>query len=188
MLLTVYGKTGSGKDYVVDQLVNLMGLKTIVRATTRPIRDSETDGEKYNFISEEDFSKEDFIFSYEFRGWKYGVYKETLKESISSNDIYVIIGDKEMSLDISVFALKSKLSKNLVVMEVEADEAIRHKRLIDRDGKENESETNRRISSDNRDYAEIDFYFPRVSIDNSGNFPIDIMVSAIVQEFSNANI
>lgn len=50
------GKSASGKDSIYHELMKQnMGLKPVVPYTTRPMREGETEGTEYHFISDEDF-------------------------------------------------------------------------------------------------------------------------------------
>lgn len=50
------GKSASGKDSIYHALMNSeLGLKPVVLYTTRPMRDGETEGTTYHFISDEQF-------------------------------------------------------------------------------------------------------------------------------------
>lgn len=53
------GKSSSGKDTIYKKLLEKTGdrFKTIVSYTTRPIRDGETDGVEYHFVTVPEFEK-----------------------------------------------------------------------------------------------------------------------------------
>ena len=54
-IFVVMGKSASGKDTIYKRLLaeESLGLKTIVPYTTRPIRQGETDGVEYFFVTQE---------------------------------------------------------------------------------------------------------------------------------------
>lgn len=89
-MLILLGKTCSGKDTIVNKLVEEYGYKKIVTYTTRPMRDGEVDGATYHFISEEDFLKKHeegfFLETKMFKvangdTWFYGCSKESILNS-----------------------------------------------------------------------------------------------------------
>lgn len=53
MLYVIIGKSSTGKDTIYRRLINdeELKLRTITTYTTRPLREGETDGVEYNFVS-----------------------------------------------------------------------------------------------------------------------------------------
>ena len=67
-MITIYfGKSASGKDYFLKKLIRHK-IQPIISYTTRPIRDNETNGIDYNFVTNKEFK--DLI----------KIYKESYKE------------------------------------------------------------------------------------------------------------
>lgn len=56
MILVLCGKSGSGKDTILKELVK-DGFTPIVTTTTRPMRQSEKQGVEYNFVNNDKFFK-----------------------------------------------------------------------------------------------------------------------------------
>ena len=55
-LFIISGPSGSGKDTVLQELFKKCpDLKFSISSVTRPMREGEREGEKYNFISREKF-------------------------------------------------------------------------------------------------------------------------------------
>ena len=79
-ILILIGKTASGKDKTVSELVSKHGFKKVITYTTRPMRKGEEQDITYHYILEEEFKQkiEDGFFaewkSYntEFGTWYYG--------------------------------------------------------------------------------------------------------------------
>ena len=57
MIITILGKSGSGKSGVFNKAKEKTGLKGLVQYTTRPPRVNEVDGIAYNFIENDEFLK-----------------------------------------------------------------------------------------------------------------------------------
>ena len=57
-MITIMGKTSSGKDTVVNELISKYGFRKCVTYTTRPMRDGEKQDITYHFITEDDFKAE----------------------------------------------------------------------------------------------------------------------------------
>ena len=56
-MLVISGKSATGKDTVVTELVNNYDYNKLITYTTRPMREGERDGIDYHFITVEDFLK-----------------------------------------------------------------------------------------------------------------------------------
>ena len=56
-MVIILGKTCSGKDTIVNKLIDSHGFKKIVTSTTRPMRKGEKQDITYHFLSEEDFKQ-----------------------------------------------------------------------------------------------------------------------------------
>lgn len=74
-LILFLGESGSGKTTVQRELEK-RGVKKVVTYTTRPMREGETDGVDYHFITEERFREMvdngEFAEHASYRGWHYG--------------------------------------------------------------------------------------------------------------------
>ena len=79
-ILILVGKTASGKDTILNQLVKKHGYKKIVTYTSRPMRKGEKQDVTYHFISSQEFQKmigqglfaEYKTYNTEFGVWYYG--------------------------------------------------------------------------------------------------------------------
>lgn len=102
MLTILMGKSGTGKDMLQGLLIE-NGYIPLVSTTSRPMREGETQGVEYNFISRErflqDIQDEKFL---EYRSydtlmegkpdtWYYGMPKETLKNMKKGEDYITIL-------------------------------------------------------------------------------------------------
>lgn len=147
------GKSGAGKDYVVNSLCNHCPhkLHKIISCTSRPPRNGEIDGENYYFISKksfEDMIKRNEMLEYtKFNGWYYG----TALIDLNSNKINVGVFNPE-----GIYNLLN--AKNIVtsVYEVECkDDIKRLNRIISRDKKQNRKEILRRWKADDDDFKKF---------------------------------
>lgn len=96
-LFIISGPSGSGKDTVLQELFKKYpDLKFSISSVTRPMRQGEVEGEKYNFISREKFENmiaNDELLEYnQFVGNFYGTPKAPVEAAINSGkDIIVEI-------------------------------------------------------------------------------------------------
>lgn len=91
MSLILCGKTASGKDTILKNILNLFPYyKKMVSYTTRPPRQGEVDGVTYHYVSDEEFenkkSKGFFLETTEYEvatgeTWKYGSPKNELSRN-----------------------------------------------------------------------------------------------------------
>lgn len=99
--IVLIGSMGSGKDYVLNKLIDKYNLKKITVDCTRPKRDGEVDGETYNFLSNETFEKnsnngkylDEQVYNTVYGKWYYGLNVDSLLENNS-----IVILDKETFL------------------------------------------------------------------------------------------
>lgn len=96
-LFIISGPSGSGKDTVLQELFKKCPeLKFSISSVTRPMRQGEVEGEKYNFISREKFENmiaNDELLEYnQFVGNFYGTPRASVEAAINSGkDIIVEI-------------------------------------------------------------------------------------------------
>ena len=95
LLVVLSGPSGSGKDTILERLVNLdKNIVKSISATTRPCRIGEVDGKDYFFISEQDFcnaiSDKKLLEYTNYCGNYYGTLKN-LVEDLQNNQKDVIL-------------------------------------------------------------------------------------------------
>ena len=178
-ILILIGKTASGKDKTVSELVSKHGFKKVITYTTRPMRKGEKQDITYHYISEEEFKQkiEDGFFaewkSYntEFGTWYYGSALEDLEKA---DDKSVIILTPDGYRDV-----KSKFpNKNIICIYIYANNETMKKRLIKRG--DNKEEAERRILHDNEDFKGFEKEVNRIVYNNYDD-NIDIVINKILQ-------
>lgn len=149
-MIVLFGKTASGKSTILDLLAK-EGYEKVVTYTTRPKRRGETQGESYNFISEEDFKQkisEGFFAEYDSFSttegeWYYGSAKEDYKEN--GNRKIIILTPRGLE---SV----KELGYEVIGIYIYANNATISKRLKLRGDKKEEAQ--RRVMRDNIDFKD----------------------------------
>ena len=157
----ILGKSSTGKDTIYKNILEdeTHGLKDIILYTTRPIRDGETDGKSYHFVSEkeyEDIKKSGLIIEERSYNTMHGVWRYfTVKDSSIdlSNNNYVIIGVLKSFIDTRDYFGSDKV----VPIYIEVEDGLRLQRALNREKKpENRrfKELCRRYLADSEDFSE----------------------------------
>lgn len=183
-MLIILGKTASGKNTIVNELVKNYGFKQLVTYTTRPKRKGEIEGVTYHYISLEEFKKKDregfFAESNYFcpasgGEWAYGTSLEDFKKAddktvliTNPRGYYSLLSNIGLGHDCSIYIM--------------AKEDI----LLDRLEERGDSflEAQRRIVSDREDFEDVEDYVD-FWIANDGMFSIEEIAAAINRRIEN---
>ena len=158
MLTIIMGKTCSGKNAVVSELVK-RGWSQIVTYTTRPRRRGEIEGREYHFLTDEEFEKKDkkgfFVETqtYNVNGkiWKYGSpLWETLDAGVDDENHVIILTPTGVSEVVDVLQGYSP-NDNVNVIYLYTNRATILKRLKSRKDKNDSIE--RRMKADDEDFS-----------------------------------
>ena len=128
-LFIISGPSGSGKDTVLQELFKKCpDLKFSISSVTRPMREGEREGEKYNFISREKFENmiaNDELLEYnQFVGNFYGTPKAPVEAAINSGDDIIV------EIDVNGAAqIRSKIKDAISVFIMPPSLEILKKRL-----------------------------------------------------------
>ena len=101
-LVALIGKAGSGKDTILKDVVKAykLSMNIIVSYTTRPMREGETEGKEYHFISEETFKQminnNQMLEYVQFNNWWYGTGISCLDDSKINIGIFNPSGIKSL--------------------------------------------------------------------------------------------
>lgn len=177
-MVIILGKTCSGKDTIVNNLIDLHGFKKIVTSTTRPMRKGEKQDVTYHFISEEDFKQkinEEFFAEWKSYitadgVWYYGTALEDLKNG-EYNSVIILTPDGYRDV-------VNKLSKKPIAIYIYANNATIKKRLLKRGDDKNEAQ--RRLEHDNEDFKGIENEVDRIVYNNDGE-EIENVINKILQ-------
>lgn len=156
----IMGKSSSGKDTLYKELTaQIPELKTVTPYTTRPIREGETDGVEYHFVTEEE------LFRYGAEGklielrtyhtvcgdWHYATVDDG-QIDLSGAD-YVVIGTLASYEKMREYYGESKV----VPLYIEVEDAERLTRAIERERRQDApryDELCRRFLADKEDFSE----------------------------------
>lgn len=164
MILVLVGKSSSGKDTLLKEVVNSNLLSPVISATSRPIRENEANNIDYHFYTKEQFeqkiSDNEFIeyrsYPTNFNGnediWYYGTEKNSIHVSKNSVLVLDVQGLKDLR---SYFP-----NERIIGIYLHCPSSLRTERAKSR-GSFCEIEWNRRLEADKADfqnvYQEVDY-------------------------------
>lgn len=180
-MIFVIGKTCSGKDTIVNELIKKYGYKKLVSYTTRPMRTKEKQDVDYHFIKKEEFLdkiENDFFMEYKkfetaFGDWRYGS-SETDYLNAGKDTIKII--EPNGLQDILYKIKKNKLNITPICIYIYANNKTIKKRLMQRGDDKKEAE--RRLTQDNKDFSKIQCVANRIFY-NNGDKSLDDVVDEI---------
>lgn len=126
-IIALYGKSGSGKDYTANRLLQIYpDMIKIVSDTTRPIRDREVEGLDYNFLSLENFNKKEHLEVSTYNEWFYGTPMNVFKKGKIHVGVFDLEGMNNILNDdrleiLPVFILASDKTRMLRCLQREAN-------------------------------------------------------------------
>lgn len=167
-LIIICGQSGTGKDTILNSVIssNPSLFNPIVLTTTRPIRENESQGISYNFITEEEVTP--MILS-----------GEALSVQVFNNWYYILSNNSliENKINIGVFnpeAVAQLLEENfygfrILILYITTDDKIRLLRLLNRENNPNIDEIVRRYGTDKEDFK----YFQNILEESKRFFTIE---------------
>ncbi len=158
-IFCVMGKSSSGKDTLYQMLKKELEFDSIVPYTTRPIREGETDGVEYHFVTEEEVAElEEAGKIIELRAyntvhgiWKYFTADDAQIDLEHRN--YLMIGTVEAYEKLKAYYGE----EHLVPIYIEVDDGIRLQRALNREKLQEQpkyAEMCRRFLADEVDFSE----------------------------------
>lgn len=182
-MLVILGKTASGKDTIVNELVNKYGYKKIIIYTTRPIRKGEIPDITYHYITEQDFLdkvQQGFFAEYKAYKTEEGIwyYGSAIQDYINADEKCVIILTPSGLKDILKFKIK------FYSIYMYANNSTIKNRLAKRGDKKEEAE--RRLKQDNLDFKGIEYIVDKIIYNNETD-TLENIISKIMK-FVEGNI
>ncbi len=158
-LFCVMGKSSSGKDTLYQMLQAELKFDVIVPYTTRPIREGETEGVEYHFVTEQRVAELEAagkvieIRAYDtVHGvWKYLTVDDEQMDFTKKN--YLMIGTLEAYQKLKAYYGE----EHLVPIYIEVEDGIRLQRALNRERQQEQpkyAELCRRFLADEADFSE----------------------------------
>ena len=175
-IVCLLGKSASGKDFIMNKLVKEYGFKRVISHTTRPIRNGETNGKEYYFISLDKFLnmslKDNFIECREYNTkqglWYYGLSKHEI--DLTDDNKYVVILDFNGLKTLKEYLKSVGMEDKLTSVYIEAKAQVRLQRSLNREGgmtDEQVMEVIRRFEADEKDFEGAKEYSTFAFVNNS---------------------
>lgn len=175
-LIAIFGKSGVGKGYFLNELTNQFDINPIIPYTTRPKRENEQDGVDYWFHAEDDFMTKllrgDMLEVTKFKNWWYG----TAKSSLNPHNWNVGIFNPS-----SIPALMSHDDIKLKFFYLWAPDKIRLMRQLEREEDPDIKEIIRRYGADEHDFKDLEIDLNFYSIDNSNKYSMQDGIEKIAK-------
>ena len=161
MIYYLFGKSASGKDTIYKRLKELKPeWKEVTPYTTRPIREGETEGVEYHFVSNDQMDQfkrdgkiiEERVYQTVYGPWRYGTVDDG-QINLSDDSDYLMIGVLESYISTRNYVG----SENITPLYIEVPDDIRLERAKRREMLEKNpklDEMMRRFEADNMDFSE----------------------------------
>jgi guanylate kinase len=164
-LIALFGKSGSGKDFILKKITEKYGYNAVKRMTSRPMREKESQGNPYIFckslalqthITE---NLDEYIEVGIFNEWLYATH-------ISSLDDGINIGSYDVE---AVEQLLQATNIKVFPVYLSCTDKTRMLRQLDRETTPDVQEICRRFINETRMYSKIDFDYYTVNNEFSKN-------------------
>ena len=170
-IIALVGEAGCGKDTLMQGILNKYPLKfnEIISCTTRPMREGESHGVNYYFLTPDEFAEkilnEEMLEAVSFNGWCYGTCYDTLRSDclnigvFNPNGIRTFLAMKDMN--VKVFRIKCSDKERLL-------------RQLNRENNPNVDEIIRRFGADKSDFVDLEFEYIEVKNETKEDFELAI--------------
>jgi len=146
-LFIVSGPGGVGKDAIMAELIKdkTLNIARLVNCTSRNMRAGEIDGEKYRFLTRDEFEKEighGHMLEYEVmesNNHYYGTHKQTLLDALEQSNV---ISDKLIK---GALELKDSLKDQAALIFIDASDEELERRLLESNRHLEHANANRRL-------------------------------------------
>lgn len=179
IIIALFGAAGSGKDTIQKEIAKQSPFlfHEIISSTTRPPREYEQDGVDYKFISTQqsiDYAANNEYLEYaEFRGWRYGTLKSSVRKDKINIGVFNLFGVKQL--------LRLPKEEYLIIpIYITCSDKTRLLRQLNREQDPDCTEICRRFGTDKEDLAEKNIDFWHFTIPNENIEPQRIVKEIIL--------
>lgn len=177
-IIALFGESGSGKDTLAEGLKSLStDYHRIVNCTTRAIRENETDGIDYHFLTTEQFGEYvlngEMIEATDFNGWFYGTQFSALDADKINIGVFNIS---------AIDALLQDPRLRVIPIYICVNPKERLVRALRREDNPDCHEICRRFLADEKDFDDIDFdyqYFKNEDFRSTSILMLDDLIKTL---------
>ena len=175
----IVGKSGSGKDTIVNALCEDYGYKRLVSYTTRPQRSDPNDAKSHIFVDIEDYRRDKDNGRIVAETFYNGHFYWATKKQVDESDLYIIDVPGVKSIKERYFG------KPAVVIAVEADDSVRTRRMVLRG--DNSVNVAKRMALDEEEFRELPSLTDYVvlSEDSGIDIPVGMLARSIHRTIQN---
>lgn len=173
VLIAVFGKSGSGKDTLVNACSEKLGYHKIKRLTSRPMREGESQGNPYLFAQDIDLqmdimtNEDNYLEVGVFNEWIYATHVDALEDEINIGAFDVGAVDM-MTEALQEFTGMYKTKDYIIIpIYLLCQDKTRLIRQLTRETSPDIDEIVRRYASEKDDYKKIDFEYTTLFSDGT---------------------
>lgn len=170
IIVALFGAAGTGKDTIQKEIAKQSPFlfHEIISSTTRPPREYEQNGVDYTFISDsisDNYLKNGEYLEYaEFRGWRYGTLKNSIRSDKINIGVFNISGVKQL--------MKLPNEEYLIIpIWVKCSDKTRLLRQLNREQDPDCEEICRRFATDQKDLDPQNIHFRCFAFYNENHIP-----------------
>lgn len=184
ILVILSGPSGVGKDSVLDELKKIYDISVCRTATTRQMRENETNGVDYDFFSKAEFEKrisENYFLEYAYiHGNYYGTPKTNVDDLISTGNNVVLKIDVQ-----GAFSVRKIMPEAVSIFIMPPNMDVLEERLLGRNS-ENEETAAIRLKNAVYEIEHSKFYDYKVINDNLYTAVLEVR-NILIDESRKAN-
>ena len=138
-IICLVSPMGAGKDTILKEVIKEYNINPLISYTDRPIRNGETNGVEYNFVTEEEFNKIYFIEKRLYKvangdNWLYGLSCKEICKCYENFGNYAVILDVQGMRALKEFVNKEfKNDIEVITIMLKASYCTRLNRYLNRD-------------------------------------------------------
>ena len=139
-IICLVSPMGAGKDTILKEVIKEYNIDPLISYTDRPIRNGETNGVEYNFVTEEEIYRmmhngefiETRVYNTEFGEWVYGLAKNSI--DLYSKDNYIVILDFKGLISLREYLVNADKEDCLTSIYISCNPQERLRRALFREG------------------------------------------------------
>lgn len=177
-IIALIGEAGTGKDTLMKSILKSSpnNFNEIISCTTRPMREGESNGINYYYLTPEEFTykilNHEMLETTKFNDWFYGTSINSLKPNALNIGVFNPNG-------IRTLLLNSELVE-IIVFKINCSDKIRLIRQLNREKNPDIEEIIRRYKTDKDDFSDLEFDY--INIKNETKEDLELAKKLILSK------